>query len=141
MDVLDGLAEGDFHSFNEDPGTWPCDCGIYAIWDSSGTFVYVGKAGNLRKRLRSHASGRRSGDQFCVYVFDRAVLQQDDISIDGLKAAGVVKGELDNLVKGYVHDNLKFRYVTLDTKEEAGDLETDLRANGLDEETPEWNAL
>jgi hypothetical protein len=24
--------------------------------------------------LASHASGRRSGDQFCIYVFDRLVL-------------------------------------------------------------------
>lgn len=28
----------------------------------------------LRQRLKSHRSGRRSGDQFCVYVGDRLVL-------------------------------------------------------------------
>jgi len=36
----------------------------------------------LYTRLRSHASGRRSGDQFCIYVADRFVLptlSQEDI--------------------------------------------------------------
>jgi hypothetical protein len=48
--------------------------GVYTIWDEEGSLVYVGVAGNrdgsLFNRLRSHASGRRSGDQFCVYVAD-----------------------------------------------------------------------
>jgi hypothetical protein len=49
-------------------------------------FVYVGisyrdptattnkGAKGLYGRLASHASGRRSGDQFCIYVCDRFVL-------------------------------------------------------------------
>jgi hypothetical protein len=32
------------------------------------------KAKRLWTRLNSHASGRRSGDQFCVYVCDRFVV-------------------------------------------------------------------
>jgi hypothetical protein len=44
--------------------------------------VYVGVAGRnprgagLASRLRSHASGRRSGDQFCGYVADQYVLPE-----------------------------------------------------------------
>jgi hypothetical protein len=54
--------------------------GVYTIWDDEGALVYVGVAGRnpsgkgLASRLRSHASGRRSGDQFCVYVADHYVL-------------------------------------------------------------------
>jgi len=65
--------------------------GVYTVWRGD-QLVYVGMAGRtlgpgansggsasakitgLRSRLASHASGRRSGDQFCVYVFDCLVL-------------------------------------------------------------------
>jgi hypothetical protein len=56
--------------------------GVYTIWHSDGRFIYVGMSGRgmttdtirrnkpqgIYTRLQSHASGRRSGDQFCVYV-------------------------------------------------------------------------
>jgi hypothetical protein len=62
--------------------------GVYTIWDKAGRFIYVGMSGRgitaetvrrnsplgIYTRLHSHASGRRSGDQFCVYVADRLVL-------------------------------------------------------------------
>ena len=68
--------------------------GCYTIWDPEGRFIYAGMAGRsltseavqtavldprsqvtgLRDRLANHRAGRRSGDQFCVYVFDRFVL-------------------------------------------------------------------
>src|SRR4029434_11137740 len=59
---------------------------------TTGRFMYVGMSGRsitaettargtrmglyirLHIRLQSHASGRRSGDQFCVYVADRLAL-------------------------------------------------------------------
>ena len=53
--------------------------GVYTIWDDEGGPVYAGIAGRnpagkgLASRPRSHASGRRSGDQFCVYVADHYV--------------------------------------------------------------------
>jgi hypothetical protein len=55
--------------------------GVDTIWDAAGELVYVGVAGRnpagtgLASRLRSHASGRRSGDQFCVYVADHYVMR------------------------------------------------------------------
>jgi hypothetical protein len=65
--------------------------GVYTVWRGD-QLIYVGMAGRalgpsadtnrpasteltgLRNRLASHAYGRRSGDQFCIYVFDRLVL-------------------------------------------------------------------
>jgi hypothetical protein len=52
------------------------------IWDDAGGLVYAGIAGRnpagkgLASRLQSHASGRRSGDEFCVYVGDHYVLPE-----------------------------------------------------------------
>jgi hypothetical protein len=40
--------------------------------------------GPTPNRLASHASGRRSGDQFCVYVADRLVMPE--LTSDGLEA-------------------------------------------------------
>jgi hypothetical protein len=62
--------------------------GVYTIWDNDGRFIYDGMSGRgitaetvrrnsplgIYTRLHSHASGRRSADQFCVYVADRLVL-------------------------------------------------------------------
>ena len=62
--------------------------GVYTIWIEED-LVYVGMSGRddkkmleaqkqgmpygLIQRLKAHQSGRRSGDQFCVYVSDRSV--------------------------------------------------------------------
>lgn len=70
--------------------------GVYTVWDKPDgeqeRFVYVGMAGRgvlatdldapdepkrkrgLHGRLKAHASGKRSGDQFCVYVCDYFVV-------------------------------------------------------------------
>ena len=61
--------------------------GVYAIWNDS-QLLYCGMSGRelesaiasgkkkygLINRLNSHASGRLSGDQFCVYVANRLVI-------------------------------------------------------------------
>jgi hypothetical protein len=60
-------------------------------------------------RLQSHASGRRSGDQFCVYVADRLVLptlSQEDI---GAIVAG--RHQMDAFVHRYIHENPSYRFV------------------------------
>ena len=86
LDPLALLSTGPLFWFAD----WPCGevprsgALVYTISDRSGRFVYVGMAGRglvddpasttVRTgagpwgRLGSHASGRRSGDQFCVYV-------------------------------------------------------------------------
>ena len=81
--------------------------GVYTIWDAD-RFIYVGMAGRglrpedldspdeprkakgLRDRLNSHASGRRSGDQFCVYVCDRFVVPT--LTVD--QQAQIANGQL-----------------------------------------------
>jgi hypothetical protein len=58
------------------------------------------KTTGLRDRLNAHRSGRRSGDQFLVYVFDRFVLPT--LSGDVIIAAAAGTGRLDNESMGAV---------------------------------------
>jgi len=47
---------------------------VYTAWlHDSGQCFYAGLAGNLWSRIRSHFSGQRGGDQFCLYVYDSYV--------------------------------------------------------------------
>jgi hypothetical protein len=83
--------------------TSACPGGRY----SSGTIPRNTPHG-IYTRLQSHASGRRSGDQFCVYVPDRFVLPiltRDDI-------AGIVSGrhQMDAHVRRYIHEQLSLYY-------------------------------
>lgn len=88
MPICDVLATGKLYEFKNGlhadiPWAKP---GIYTIWEGN-VFIYVGIAGRglnvnvehkkmrgLRDRLDSHWKGRRSGDQFAIYVCDRLVL-------------------------------------------------------------------
>jgi hypothetical protein len=134
--IVKQLANGSLHRFADwpNPEVRRVAVGIYSIWRNE-EFVYVGIAGRnseekllaakpksklcgLADRLRSHAHGRRSGDQFCVYVADRLVLPaltKDDID-------GIASGRLsfDALVRSYIHQHLSYRYFTFDglTKQE-----------------------
>src|SRR5262249_21591857 len=93
------LSHGTAYSFSDwpNPSVPKFGAGVYTIWDKDGRFIYVGMSGRgmtdktirrntpqgLYTRLQSHASGRRSGDQLCVYVADRLVLptlSQTDIA-------------------------------------------------------------
>jgi hypothetical protein len=89
-DVAAALGPGDAYSFADwrNPAVPRFGPGVYTVWHADGGFIYVGMSGRgitqetvtrnsplgLYTRLASHASGRRSGDQFCVYVSDRLVL-------------------------------------------------------------------
>jgi hypothetical protein len=95
------LSRGAAYSFADwpNPSVPVFGAGVYTVWHNDGRFIYVGMSGRgitaetirrntpqgLYTRLQSHASGRRSGDQFCVYVADRLVLptltQQDIAAI------------------------------------------------------------
>ena len=62
--------------------------GVYLIYHES-RWIYIGMSfKNLQSRLSQHASGRRSGDQFCVYVGDRLVMSK--LSIDQMKGVFLV---------------------------------------------------
>jgi len=85
--------------------------GVYLIYHE-GRWIYIGMSfKNLQSRLSSHASGRRSGDQFCVYVGDRLVMSK--LSIDQMK--GVFSGEysLDDAIREFVRSQLSYRYLVV----------------------------
>jgi hypothetical protein len=124
-DVASALASGASFSFAD----WPNDvvprfgAGVYTVWDRGGRFVYVGMAGRsitdqttprnnphgLHTRLASHASGRRSGDQFCVYVADRLVLPT--LSPDDLATISTGEHQVDAFVRRYIHEYLRYRFL------------------------------
>jgi hypothetical protein len=130
-------------------GDWPVRsvptvaAGVYAIWEED-RLVYVGMSGRGRSeedlkgaegsgrtlglwpRLESHASGRRSGDQFCVYVADRLVLQTLTIHQLDLIASGEL--QLDDLVRSRVRDHMTFTFAVTRDGETASQLEGQLRS-------------
>ena len=108
-------------SFSEDPRRYVPDRGsiIYSVWDKEEKFIYIGISGlqkSLEKRsplsrIVSHSSGRRSGNQFCIYIHDFYVIP---------KLIG--KGEynpsiafLDKLTKDFIQNNLSYRFVSFET--------------------------
>jgi hypothetical protein len=119
------LGRGVAHSFAD----WPnasvpaFGAGVYTIWHGDGRFIYVGMSGRgiaaetirrntphgIYTRLRSHASGRRSGDQFCVYVADRLVLPA--LSQQDIAAIASGRHHMDAFVRRYIHENLSYRFV------------------------------
>jgi predicted GIY-YIG superfamily endonuclease len=85
--------------------------GVYLIYHE-GRWIYIGMASaNLYGRLNQHARGKRSGDQFCVYVGDRLVISK--LSIDQMK--GVFSGEyfLDDAIKEFVRSQLSYHYLVV----------------------------
>ena len=76
---------------------------------------------NLQSRLNQHASGRRSGDQFCVYLGDRLVMPKLDV--DQMK--GVFSGEvsLDDEIRKFVRSQLSYRYLLVQDDPTARSLE------------------
>jgi len=124
--------------------------GIYAIWNDDELF-YCGMSGceieknqhkkkyGLVTRLHSHAIGRLSGDQFCVYVANRLViptLKQSDLP---LFANGQLK--LDTLTKRYIHEHLEYQYVLVNSSAEAYSVETDARNGKLFGQKPMLNPI
>ena len=80
-------------------------------------------------RLASHASGRRSGDQFLIYVCDRLVLPRL-----GNRIAEVAEGalSLDHETKAYVRTNLGFRWLAMEDPKAAFALERSMQAGEHD---------
>lgn len=110
-------------SFSDDPRKYIPINGsiIYTIWDNDEKFIYVGISGlqksiekrNPISRMISHRSGRRSGDQFCVYVHDFYV-------IPNLIETGEYspsRGYLDELTKLYIQNNLSYRFCHFETED------------------------
>lgn len=75
----------------------------------------------LVTRLASHASGRLSGDQFCVYVANRLVIP----SLKPEQLAKFATGELnlDSLTKAYINERLEYQFAFVQSSAKAYALE------------------
>lgn len=112
--------------------------GNYAVWRGA-ELVYCGMSGRqfapelantgkkqgLFTRLASHASGRLSGDQFCVYVANRLVLPT--LTQDALSRFATGEFRLDLLTKKFIHEQLEYQFVCVNSAAEAYALEEQCR--------------
>ena len=108
--------------------------GVYAVWDQD-TLVYCGMSGRefekavgsgrvkfgLVTRLASHASGRLSGDQFCVYVANRLVIPS--LKQEQLALFGTGELNLDGLTRKYINERLEYQLACVESSAEAYALE------------------
>ena len=131
------LATGPLYWFRDWPNkdVPPVCAGVYTIWHSDGRFIYVGMSGRsitsdtapgpsphgLHTRLHSHFSGRRSGDQFCVYVADRLVLP--GVTPADIADVSAGRHQMDAHVRKYIHANLGYRFVILTDGKKAREVE------------------
>jgi hypothetical protein len=153
------LETGPLHRFQE----WPNQqvpkraAGVYTVWEGD-RLLYVGMSGRalttedlevsdggwirpkgLWTRLNTHASGRRSGDQFCVYVGDRFVVPGLTPSQQQQLAAGTLS--LDSLIRAFVHERLSYRFVITADGTEALSREREVRRGSLSVGKPYLNPL
>ena len=88
-----------------------------------------GRTWGLRTRLASHASGRRSGDQFCVYVGDIFVLPELHRSqIEAIRDRTI---NLDDLIRDFIQNELIFRFAETSSGNRALELERLIKAGVL----------
>jgi hypothetical protein len=146
-ELIDQLQHGPLHRFadyatltKDIPGS---GAGVYTIWDDDGGLVYAGIAGRnpagkgLASRLRSHASGRRSGDQFCVYVADHYVLPE--LTREQIGAIRDSRLSMDALVRKKIHTAFGFRFVAVDDYATAMQVENAIKGGRLRAGRPRLN--
>ena len=152
-DALSLLGRSALHSFRDwpNPDVPKHGAGVYTIWHQDGRFIYVGMSGRaitkdtatrntpygIYTRLRSHASGRRSGDQFCVYVADRLVLPT--LSPPDLASIASGDHQMDAFVRQYIHENLGYRFIIVPDGIAAYAIEHSLKSGEWEFERPLLN--
>ena len=105
--------------------------------------MYAGIAGRnpagkgLASRLRSHASGRRSGDQFCVYVADHYVLPE--LTREQIEAIRDSRLSMDALVRDKIHAAFGFRFIVVDDYRTAIQVESIIKSGRLPAGRPRLN--
>ena len=113
--------------------------GVYAIWRND-ELIYCGMSGRsivanaplpskpygLKTRLHSHASGRLSGDQFCVYVANRLVLPA--LSAEELAHFASGRHTLDAYTRRMIHADFEYQFRIVASGAEAMALENRCRS-------------
>ncbi len=137
--LLEELENGPLHWFED----WPIvavprsGAAVYTVWDREGRFLYVGMAGRGEQtargsgpfgRLASHASGRRSGDQFCIYVADRLVLNTLHNRLADITSGSLL---LDLETRAFIRTNLGFRFMPVENGRTALELERQIQRGVL----------
>jgi hypothetical protein len=147
--LLERLENGPLHRFAdfETLADLPREgAAVYTIWDDEGALVYVGVSGRSATsttgpwgRLRSHWNGRRSGDQFCVYVADHYVLPE--LSQEQIEAIAAREPSLflDDLVASVIRDRFSFRVEVVPDYSTALTLETAVKSGDLTAGRPRLN--
>jgi len=142
------LSNGTRHRFSD----WPIadvpfgPAGVYAVW-ADGSLLYIGmswrdhredpRAKGVHSRLASHASGRRSGDQFNVYICDHYVIPDlDAVQLEDLRTG---KRILDRLTKQYIGEHLEFSVWIAPDGATARAVEHELRGVGFNGKRPSLN--
>lgn len=131
QEQLNILENGPAYPFSDQDklNELPEEPGVYTIWKGD-RFLYVGMAKeSLRKRLKSHASGHRGGDQFCIYVCDRLVLKNLTLEEICAVISGVLS--LNKPTKKYIQQHLSYRFVEMEDKDSAHALELRILTDGL----------
>ena len=93
----------------------------------------------LTTRLASHASGRLSGDQFCVYMANRLVIP--NLRPDQLAQFAAGQLTLDTLTRQYIHERLEYQFACVETSAEAFALERQSRSGSVFGVKPFLNPL
>jgi hypothetical protein len=145
--LIDQLEHGPLHRFADYATLGDViprsGAGVYTIWDENGGLVYAGIAGRnpsgtgLASRLRSHANGRRSGDQFCVYVADHYVLPE--LTREQVEAIRDSKLSMDALVREKIATAFGFRFVAVDNYRAAIQVENAIKDGRLGAGPPRLN--
>jgi len=121
---------------------------LYTVFLDRKEFIYVGIGGlsgksvkerNPRSRIIQHSQGRRSGDQFCIYIQDFYVIPY---IID--KPYEPKKGYLDTLTKDFIQSRLTYRYLVIqsdDSDKVVRRLERELQSNQHGHGVPKLNGV
>ena len=119
---------------------------LYTVFLDRSEFIYVGIGGtmgktvkdrNPRSRIKQHAQGWRSGDQFCIYI-------QDFYMIPELVKTNYTpkKGYLDQLTREFIQSRLTYRYLVIqaeDSNKVVRQLERELQSNKYGHGVPTLN--
>jgi hypothetical protein len=112
--------------------------GVYAVWKDE-TLIYCGMSGRefekatqssrvkfgLVTRLASHASGRLSGDQFCVYVACRYVIPS--LTPEELDKFATGEVNLDSLTRAYINERMEYQFACVASSDDDYALEGQCR--------------